>query len=61
MKKKSQSLKDDEEIKKAEEPIKLEKEDMLNLDFIYECISPPSELNCNTRVNAKLSISKNNL
>ena len=59
MKKKSQSLKYEEAIKKPEEPIKLEKGDMLNLDSLYECISPPSELNGETRVNAKFSKGKN--
>ena len=46
-----------EQFQKFEEKAVIE-EDMLNLDILYECVSPPSDLNRKTSVNATTNFSK---
>lgn len=51
---------EDQEInRKLEESKKNERDEILNLDILYECLSPPSDLNGEYEITTK--ITKSNL
>ncbi len=58
MKKKTLILNDEELKENKDEAVVEKKDDLLNLDYLYDCVSPPSELTFNTGINATINFCK---